>query len=441
MHAQGPLPHARLLPADRRGRERRRRRCREIIQEMLLTTHLRAPGPRHRPRPGRARWRRRSRRATSDGPRLATSSPTRHRRLSARRTQHKSLLRFITCGRSTTASRTLIGRLLYDSQADLRGPARGARGGLASKLGTQGERDRLRAAGRRPRRRARAGHHHRRRLPLLLHRQAQVHRRRHARPRAVHPQHGHRRLDRRPRGDPDRRAQGRAHPDPPAQLPRRRCSASATSCWRSTRWTWSAIDQDAFRRASSPTTAPSPTRSASTTSPPSRSRRCAATTSPRAERSMPWYDGPTLMRASGDRRGRRATRPDGAVPPAGAVGQPAEPRLPRLRRHDRQRQRRARATRSRVLPSGRETARSRASSPRTAISTQAVAGQSVTLTLADEIDISARRRARRRADAPAEVADQFEATIVWMAEEPLLPGRPYLLKIGTQTVTGDRSPS
>jgi hypothetical protein len=49
---------------------------------------------------------------------------------------------------------------------------------------------------------------------------AQVHRRRHAGPRAVHAQHGHRRLDRRSRRDPDRRAQGRADADPPPQLSR-----------------------------------------------------------------------------------------------------------------------------------------------------------------------------------------------------------------------------
>ncbi len=64
----------------------------------------------------------------------------------------------------------------------------------------------------------------------------------------------------------------------------------------------------------------------------------------------------------------------------------------------------------------------------------AVAGQSVTLTLADEIDIS-RGDVIASADAPAEVADQFEATLVWMADEPMFPGRPYLLKIGTRTVT------
>jgi len=65
---------------------------------------------------------------------------------------------------------------------------------------------------------------------------------------------------------------------------------------------------------------------------------------------------------------------------------------------------------------------------------QAVAGQSVTLALADEIDCS-RGDVLAAADAPPEVADQFEATIVWMADEALLPGRPYWLKLGTQTVT------
>ena len=65
---------------------------------------------------------------------------------------------------------------------------------------------------------------------------------------------------------------------------------------------------------------------------------------------------------------------------------------------------------------------------------QAVAGQSVTLTLADEIDIS-RGDVLSMAGTPAEVADQFEASLVWMTDEPMLPGRPYLMKIGAQTVT------
>jgi bifunctional enzyme CysN/CysC len=65
---------------------------------------------------------------------------------------------------------------------------------------------------------------------------------------------------------------------------------------------------------------------------------------------------------------------------------------------------------------------------------QAVATQSVTICLTDEIDCS-RGDVIVAADAPAEVADQFEATIVWMSEEPLLVGRQYWLKLATQTAT------
>lgn len=70
---------------------------------------------------------------------------------------------------------------------------------------------------------------------------------------------------------------------------------------------------------------------------------------------------------------------------------------------------------------------------------EAVAGQSVTLTLSDEIDCS-RGDVLAAADDPPEVADQFEASIVWMAEEPLLPGRSYWLKLGTQTVAAHVQP-
>ena len=61
----------------------------------------------------------------------------------------------------------------------------------------------------------------------------------------------------------------------------------------------------------------------------------------------------------------------------------------------------------------------------------AEAGQSIALQFAREVDCS-RGDLIAAADAPAQVADQFEATIIWMAEEPLLPGRQYLLKLGTQ---------
>ena len=65
---------------------------------------------------------------------------------------------------------------------------------------------------------------------------------------------------------------------------------------------------------------------------------------------------------------------------------------------------------------------------------EAVAGQSVTLTFADEIDCS-RGDVIAAADAPTEVADQFEATVVWMDDHDMLPGRPYLMKMGTSIVT------
>ena len=89
--------------------------------------------------------------------------------------------------------------------------------------------------------------------------------------------------------------------------------------------------------------------------------------------------------------------------------------------------------RVRVQPSGRESTVARIVAHGGDLPL-AVAGQSVTLTLADEIDIS-RGDVISRADSPAEVADQFECTIVWMTDEPMLPGRPYLLKLGTRTAT------
>jgi len=87
----------------------------------------------------------------------------------------------------------------------------------------------------------------------------------------------------------------------------------------------------------------------------------------------------------------------------------------------------------RVAPSGRE---SRVRQVMVGMSEvgEAQAGQSVTLTLEDEIDIS-RGDVLARADAPVSVADQFEATLVWMDEAAMLPGRPYLLKLGTRTVS------
>ncbi len=64
---------------------------------------------------------------------------------------------------------------------------------------------------------------------------------------------------------------------------------------------------------------------------------------------------------------------------------------------------------------------------------EAVAGEAVTITLADEIDIS-RGDLLASPTARPEVSDQFAAHVLWMAEEEMLPGRQYLMKIGARTV-------
>ncbi len=147
---------------------------------------------------------------------------------------------------------------------------------------------------------------------------------------------------------------------------------------------------------------------------------------------MPWYDGPTLLayldavqvdaERDQDKPFRMpvqwANRPDpgfrgfAGLVASGAV-RPGDP--------------------VRVLPAGRTTRVSRIVTLDGDLPV-AVAGQSVTLTLADEVDCS-RGDVLAAAGAPAEAADQFEASLVWMADEAMLPGRSYWLKLATQTVT------
>ncbi len=94
--------------------------------------------------------------------------------------------------------------------------------------------------------------------------------------------------------------------------------------------------------------------------------------------------------------------------------------------------------RIRVLPSGRESTVARIVTAGGDLQ-QAVAGQSVTLTLTSEVDVS-RGDVIAAGDAPPQVASQFEATIVWMHDEPMLQGRAYLMKAGTRTVTATITP-
>jgi bifunctional enzyme CysN/CysC len=144
----------------------------------------------------------------------------------------------------------------------------------------------------------------------------------------------------------------------------------------------------------------------------------------------PWYDGPTLIelletaeakethredqplrmavqavvRPNQDFRGFAGRISAGAVKPDDAV---------------------------RVLPSGRTAKIARIVTADGDLE-RAVAGQSVTLTLDHEIDCS-RGDIIAAANAPCEIADQFQATIVWMSESPLFPGRRYALKLGAAT--------
>jgi bifunctional enzyme CysN/CysC len=68
--------------------------------------------------------------------------------------------------------------------------------------------------------------------------------------------------------------------------------------------------------------------------------------------------------------------------------------------------------------------------------TQAEAGQSITLTLTEEVDVS-RGDLFSDTNPPATVANQFQAHLVWMTEAPLLPGRNYWLKCGSQLVNAN----
>ncbi len=147
---------------------------------------------------------------------------------------------------------------------------------------------------------------------------------------------------------------------------------------------------------------------------------------------MPWFDGPTLLdhldtvpldTASDAAKPLRlpvqwVNRPDQSF--RGFAGQIASGKV--VRSQD-----------IRVLPSGRTTRIERIVTADGDLE-EAVAGQSVTVTFSHEVDCS-RGDVIAAADAPPEVADQFEATIVWMDEHEMLPGRGYWLKIGTQTVT------
>ena len=87
----------------------------------------------------------------------------------------------------------------------------------------------------------------------------------------------------------------------------------------------------------------------------------------------------------------------------------------------------------RVLPSGKTSTVTRIAAFDGDLD-EAVAGQSVTVCFSDEIDCS-RGSVISAADAPPQLADRFEATLIWMADEAMIAGRAYWLKLGAQTVS------
>ena len=94
--------------------------------------------------------------------------------------------------------------------------------------------------------------------------------------------------------------------------------------------------------------------------------------------------------------------------------------------------------RLKVLPSGRESRVARIVTA-TGDLQRAVAGQSVTITLSDEIDVS-RGDVLVDTQEPPQAADQFEATLIGLTETAILPGRSYLMKLATKVVTATVNP-
>ena len=87
----------------------------------------------------------------------------------------------------------------------------------------------------------------------------------------------------------------------------------------------------------------------------------------------------------------------------------------------------------RVLPSGKQSKIARIVTMDSDLD-EAVSGQSVTLTLNDEIDIS-RGDVIATSETPPEISDQFDTTIIWLSEEPMLPGRSYRMKTSSRLVS------
>jgi bifunctional enzyme CysN/CysC len=154
------------------------------------------------------------------------------------------------------------------------------------------------------------------------------------------------------------------------------------------------------------------------------------------EAEMPWYGGPTLLRqletVDVDQRFRRpgfrmpvqwVNRPDQDF--RGFAGRIAAGQV-----HV--------GDRVRILPAGNESTVARIVTADGDLEA-AQAGKSVTLTLAADVDVS-RGDVIASAHAPPGIGSRFEATIVWMHEEPLRPGRSYVFRLGTRVAAATVSP-
>ncbi|MCX4746935.1 sulfate adenylyltransferase subunit CysN [Kitasatospora sp. NBC_01287] len=147
----------------------------------------------------------------------------------------------------------------------------------------------------------------------------------------------------------------------------------------------------------------------------------------------PWYSGPSLLEhletmplpgTAADPRAFRLPVQRASRPSADFRGYAGQVAGGSVRPGDR----------VRVLPSGQEARIARIVTWDGDLD-EAVAGQSVTVTLAEKVDVS-RGDLLCAADSPAQVADRFEAHLIWLDEQPLTPGRRYLVKAGTRVVGG-----
>ena len=325
----------------------------------------------------------------------------------------RELLRFATAGSVDDGKSTLIGRLLLRLEGDLRGPARGGRAHVPRRAATSYTNLALLTDGLRAEREQ--GITIDVAYRYFATPQAQVHHRRHPRPHPVHAQHGHRRVDRRPRADPRRRPQRRARAVPPPRVPR----VAAAACPHLVLCVnkMDLVDYDQARLRRDPRRVHRVRRQARDHRPrrSSRSRRCTATTSSSARDNMPWYDGPPLLHHLEDVHIASDRNLIDARFPVQYVIRPHDgraPRLPRLRRHGRRRHLQAgrRGDGAAVAASPRRSSEHRHGRRRR--STRRFPPMSVTIRLADDLDISRGDMICRPHNQPT-VTQDIDAMICW----------------------------